>query len=138
MALEDLNNAQQRVIEDLRSKARALQARGGAGDKEAGEAILEKIAILQSGLDSLRASQGKAKDDGRPLSIFPSGSAAPPPLAALDRELTDAERLQVNEELNRAKRSLTRLRWRLNIMVIVFILATAAIIVAALKLFGWR
>ena len=65
MALQDLTDAQQRMIEDLRAQARVLEARGGAGDKEAAEAMLAKIAGLQSRLDGVKERQGGARDDGQ-------------------------------------------------------------------------
>ena len=64
MPLQDLTDAQQRVIEDMRAQARVLEARGGAGDKAASEAILAKIADLQSRLDGLKARQQAAEDGG--------------------------------------------------------------------------
>jgi hypothetical protein len=58
MALNELIEAEQKLIEDLRSQARVLEARGRSGDREAAEAILLKIGAMQTKLDGLKARQG--------------------------------------------------------------------------------
>lgn len=58
MALKEIIEAQQRLIEDLRGQAQLLEARGQSGDKEAAEALLLKINALQNKLDGLEARQG--------------------------------------------------------------------------------
>jgi hypothetical protein len=59
MALKEIIEAQQGLIEDLRNQAQGLEARGRSGDREAAEAILLKISALQSKLDGLQAHQGE-------------------------------------------------------------------------------
>ena len=58
VALKEMIEAQQRLIEDLRDQARVIEARGGRGDKEAAAAIRVKIDALQGKLDALKARQG--------------------------------------------------------------------------------
>jgi hypothetical protein len=58
MALNELIEAEQRLIEDLRGQAQVLEARGRSGDREAAEAILLKIGAMQKKLDGLKARQG--------------------------------------------------------------------------------
>jgi hypothetical protein len=58
MALKELIEAEQRLIEDLRGQAQVLETRGRSGDKEAAEALLLKINAMQNKLDGLKARQG--------------------------------------------------------------------------------
>jgi len=53
MATSEILEGQQRLLEDLRRQARELEAREGSGDKEAVEAVLQKISALEARLDEL-------------------------------------------------------------------------------------
>jgi hypothetical protein len=82
MALKELIETQQRLIEDLRGQAQVLEARGRSGDREAAEAIILKIGAMQAKLDGLKARQG-----GREHADL-SGPAASPQQSLQKRRLT--------------------------------------------------
>ena len=61
----EILEGQQKLLEDLRRQARELEAREGSGDKEAVEAVLQKVSALEGRLDGLAARLAEPPRDRR-------------------------------------------------------------------------
>jgi len=57
MNIEQIIEAQQKMIEDLRGQVQVIEARGGPGDKEAAEELRAKLHVMQGKLDLLKDRQ---------------------------------------------------------------------------------